>query len=288
MGLLAILMLGAVGARLWYLQIVEGSKFRERAENNRIRIVPKPPVRGNIFDQKGKILATTRLSHVAYLWPRIQQQENWERKISRLAQALGVTEQSILDKVEQVGTYSPTLIRIARNLNAAQITAVAEYRSDLQNAIEIDQEAARYYPNHQTAAHVLGYTGELNREELDRLRSQGYRLGDVKGKMGVESVHESLLRGEWGGYQLEVDGSGRIMKILGQLEAKAGQDITLALDLPTQKAAEAALGDRLGAIVAIDPNTGGIIAMASTPTFDPNIFSAPITNEMWKNLQKKY
>ncbi|MGK7931700.1 MAG: penicillin-binding protein 2 [Microcystaceae cyanobacterium] len=287
MGLLALLMLGAVGARLWYLQIVEGSQFRDRAENNRIRIVPKPPVRGNIFDQKGKVLATTRLSHVAYLWPRIQQQDNWERKVSRLAQALGVTEQSILDKVEQVGTYSPTLIRIARDLNPAQITAVAEYRSDLQNAIEIDQEAVRYYPNNQTAAHVLGYTGELNREELERLRSRGYRLGDVKGKMGVESVHESLLRGEWGGYQLEVDGAGRIMRVLGQLEAKAGQDITLALDIPTQKAAEAALGDRLGAIVAIDPKTGGIIAMASTPTFNPNIFSAPISNETWKNLQKK-
>lgn len=286
-GLLTLLILGAVGLRLWYLQILQGSQFRERAENNRIRIVPKPPVRGNIFDREGKVLATTRLSHVAYLWPRIQQQENWQPKIRRLAQVLGVTEQSILDKVEQVGTYSPTLIRIARNLNPAQITAVAEYRGDLQNAIEIDQEAVRYYPNNETAAHILGYTGELNREELERRKSQGYRLGDVMGKMGVESVHESLLRGEWGGYQLEVDGSGRIMQLLGQLDAKAGQDITLALDLPTQKAAEAALGDRLGAIVALDPNTGGIIAMASTPTFNPNIFSGPITNETWKNLQKK-
>ncbi len=285
--LLSLAIFGGIGVRLGYLQLLEGNEFRERAENNRIRIVPKPPVRGNILDRQGKILATTRLSHVAYLWPRIQLQPDWPAKIKRLSQILGIPEAELRQKVEEAGYNSPTLIRVARNLTPSQITALAEYGSELQNAIEIDQEAIRYYPNKSLAAHVLGYTGELNKEELEERRLQGYRLGDVMGKMGVEYLHESLLRGEWGGQQLEVDGSGRIMQLLGQIEAQAGQNLTLALDLETQKAAETALGNRLGAIVAIDPRTGGIIAMASTPTFDPNIFSGPITADTWKSLQKK-
>lgn len=285
--LITLVLLGGVGARLGYLQLAEGDKYRERAENNRIRIIPKPPVRGNLFDRKGRVLASTRLSHAAYLWPKVQRDPDWQKKLGNLAKALGISEKSIRDRVEAAGYNSPTLIRIARNLNPAQITALAEYGTQLQNAIEIDVETIRYYPNKSLAAHVLGYTGELNAEELEARRPQGYRLGDTVGKMGVESAYEPMLRGEWGGIQLEVDGAGKIMKIIGQKEAKAGKDVTLTLDLDVQQAAEAALGDRLGAIVALDPRDGGVLAMVSNPTFDPNIFSGQITEDTWKSLQKK-
>ena len=283
---ISLLLLGGIASRLAYLQLVQGAIHREKAENNRIRIMPKQPVRGNIFDRKGKVLGTTRLSHSAYLWPMAQRQEDWPEKSSRLAQILGIPQQDIQNRVEKAGYNSPNLIRIARGLTPAQITALEEYREELDD-IEVDIETVRYYPNGKVASHVLGYTGELTPEELEKRKPEGYRMGDVVGKMGVESAFEPQLRGEWGGMQLEVDGAGRVMKILGQKVAKAGQDVTITLDLDVQKVAESALGQRKGGIVALDPRDGSVLAMVSYPGFDPNIFSKRITPEIWQQLQGK-
>ncbi|MDY7015661.1 MAG: penicillin-binding transpeptidase domain-containing protein, partial [Cyanobacteriota bacterium] len=122
-------------------------------------------------------------------------------------------------------------------------------------------------------------------EELKESRDEGYRLGDIVGKMGVEEAYEPSLRGEWGGQQVEVNGAGQVVRVLGQKRAKAGKDLTLTLDLKLQKAAESALGKRKGAVVALNPNNGEVLAMVSYPTFDPNIFSGRITPELWKELQ---
>jgi penicillin-binding protein 2 len=282
----SLVLLGGIGSRLAYLQLLEGQIYREKAENNRIRLVPKPPVRGNLFDRKGKVLATTRLTHAAYLWPMVQTQPDWPEQLDRLSKLLAIPKAEIQEKVKQAGANSPTLIRIARSLTPAQITALEEYRGEIKG-LEVDIETVRSYPNKQLGAHVLGYTGELNAEELAKRRIEGYRMGDIVGKMGVEAAYEKHLRGEWGGLQLEVDGAGKVIRVLGQKIAKAGQDVTLTLDLEVQKAAEAALGDRQGAIVALDPRNGAVLAIASNPTFDPNIFSGQITNDTWKKLNSK-
>ena len=287
MCLISVILLGGIGSRLAYLQLIDGATNREKAEDNRIRIIPKSPVRGNLFDRKGKVLATTRLTHAAYLWPRAQQQPDWPEKLARLSELLDVTPDSIQTRVEQVGAHSPTLIRIARGLTPAQITGLKEYAKDLEGIIEVDIETVRHYPNQSLAAHVLGYTGELNAEQLEKRRSEGYRMGDIVGKMGVEAAFEEQLRGEWGGLQLEVDGSGNVLRLLGQQVAKAGRDVTLTVDIPTQKAAEATIKGKKGAIVAINPQNGAILAMASYPDFDPNIFSRQISNATWKKLQSK-
>ena len=284
--LISLFLFGGIGYRLAYLQLVEGESYRKRAENNRIRIVPKQPVRGNMFDRKGRILATTRLSHSLYLWPRAQKQANWAETLSRLSQLLNIPQEEIQKRVEQAGYHSSTLIRIARSLTPAQITAIEEYISELKD-VEIDVETVRHYPHGDLAAHILGYTGELNPQELKKRKSEGYRMGDIVGKMGAEASFEQQLRGEWGGLMLEVDGAGRAMKLLGQKKAKAGRDVALTLDLEVQKAAEAALNNRKGAIVALDPNNGAVLAMVSYPTFDPNVFSSRITPEIWKKLQGK-
>ncbi len=284
--LISLFLFGGIGYRLAYLQLVEGESYRERAENNRIRIIPKQPVRGNMFDRKGRILATTRLSHSLYLWPRAQKQANWSETLSRLSQLLNIPQEEIQQRVEQAGYHSSTLIRIARSLTPAQITAIEEYISELKD-VEIDVETVRHYPHGDLAAHILGYTGELNPQELKKRKSEGYRMGDIVGKMGAEASFEQQLRGEWGGLMLEVDGAGRAMKLLGQKKAKAGRDVALTLDLEVQKAAEAALNNRKGAIVALDPNNGAVLAMVSYPTFDPNVFSSRITPEIWKKLQGK-
>lgn len=286
MVLISLILLGGIGSRLVYLQLLEGEVYREKAENNRIRIIPKPPVRGNIFDRKGRVLASTRLTHAAYLWPVVIKESNWEDNLRYLSQLLSIPEDNIERKIKQAGYNSPTLIRIARSLNPAQITALEEFKSEL-NGLEVDIESVRNYPNQDLAAHVLGYTGELNAEQLSKRRSEGYRLGDTVGKMGVEAAYEQQLRGEWGGLQLEVDGVGKVVKVLGQKIGKAGKDVTLTLDLDVQKAAESALGQRKGAIVAIDPRDGEVLAMVSYPRFNPNVFSSQITPETWEKWRSQ-
>ena len=283
---ITLLMLGGIGSRLAYLQLIEGTRNRQLAENNRVRLIPKQPERGNIFDRKGKVLASSRLSHAVYLWPRAPKKAEWSATRKRLSQILNMPEVEIQKRLEKAGYNSPTLVRVARNLSPAQITALAEYSNQLKD-VEVYIEPVREYPNAALAAHILGYTGEMNDEELANKRGEGYRLGDVIGQMGVEAAFEKQLRGEWGGQQVEVDGAGRIVRILGEKQAKPGHDVHLTLDLNLQKAAENALGERQGAIVALDPRNGAVLAMVSRPVFDPNIFSTRITPDKWRNLQRK-
>ncbi len=283
---ITLVMFGGIGSRLAYLQLIEGTRNRELADNNRIRLIPKQPERGNIFDRKGRILASSRLSHAVYVWPMAPKKNHWAATRKNLAQILNMPEAEIQKRMDKAGYNSSTLVRVARDLNPAQITALEEYKNALAD-VEVYIEAVRAYPNGQLAAHVLGYTGEMSDQELAKKRNEGYRLGDVIGQMGVEAAYEKELRGEWGGQQVEVDGAGRIIRTLGEKKAKSGQSIHLTLDLELQKAAEKALGDRQGAIVALDPRTGGVLAMVSRPTFDPNIFSKRFTLGVWRSLQKK-
>jgi penicillin-binding protein 2 len=284
MTFISLLLLGGIGSRLTYLQLIEGKRNHQLAEDNRIRIIPRHPVRGTIFDRKGKVLASSRLSHSAFIWPLAQTKETWPTTVKRLSKILNIPEAEIRQKVADAGYSSPTLVRIARGLDAAQITAIEEYGYEL-DGVEVDVEHIRDYPLKNLGAHILGYTGELNAEELKERRKDGYRLGDIVGKMGVEEGLENLLRGEWGGQQVEVNGAGQVVRVLEQKQAKAGKDVTITLDANLQKAAESALGQRKGAVVAIDPNNGAVRAMVSYPTFDPNIFSGRITPQMWEELQ---
>lgn len=283
---ISLILFGAIGWRLGYLQLQQGDFNQQKAEDNRTRIIPKPPVRGSILDRQGKILATNRLSYSAYLWPKAQKQKNWLEIRNLIAQILKIDPQDLQKRVEQVGYNYNSLIPIARNLTPEQITVLEEYQSQLKE-VEIDIGKIRYYPQGKLAAHILGYTGELDAEQLKRRKSQGYRLGDVMGKMGVELAYESQLRGEWGGLKLEVDGAGRIISFLGEEPPKKGKDITLTIDANVQKAAETALGTKRGAIVALNPNNGAVLAMASYPSFDPNIFSSPVTPQIWQELQSQ-
>ncbi len=283
---ISLILFGGIAWRLSYLQLQQGELNQLKAEKNRTRIVPKPPVRGSILDSKGRILATNRLSYSAYLWPKAQKQRDWLANRNIIAQILEINPEDLQQRVEAAGYNYPSLIPIARNLTPAQITAFEEYHSQLK-WVEIDAGKVRDYPQGKLAAHILGYTGELNQEELQQKKSEGYRLGDVMGKMGVESAYEAKLRGKWGGLKLGVDGAGRIVNLLGEEPAKVGQDITLTLDAEIQKAAETALGNRRGAIVALDPNNGAVLAMTSYPSFDPNVFSSPITTEVWQELQSQ-
>ncbi len=284
--IVTVAMLGGIGSRLAYLQLLQGDRNRQLADNNRVRLIPRQPERGNILDRKGRILAGNRLSYAVFLWPISNSQEEWKSIVARLAKLLNIPEKNIHDRLEQAGYSSPVLVRIARGLSPAQITALAEFSQDLKG-VQVQAEAVRNYPYGDLAAHVLGYTGEMNDEDLKAHQDEGYRLGDVIGQMGVESAFEKQLRGEWGGQQVEVDGAGRVLRVLGEKPARAGNDVQLTIDLDIQRAAERALGNRKGAIVAIDPRNGSVLAMVSRPAFDPNLFSTYITDAQWKQLQNK-
>lgn len=283
--LFTLLMTSGIGARLAYLQIIEGPKLRQRAESNRIRMIPKQPERGNIFDRNGKLLATTRYPRSVYLWPMAHTTPSWSVVGPRLSQILDISQEEIEKQLEKAGANSSSLIRIARDLNEAEVTGLKEYENELPN-VEVNTEAVRYYPDGRQLAHILGYTRELTAEQLKKRKSEGYRLGDVIGQMGVEKAYEKKLRGEWGGQQVEVDGAGKPLRVLGEKEAKAGNDLHLTIDLEIQKAAEKALSGRNGAIVALNPNNGEVLAMVSHPTFDPNIFSKQkLSQTDWESVQ---
>ncbi|MEN2383840.1 MAG: penicillin-binding protein 2 [Gloeotrichia echinulata DVL01] len=276
-----------IDARLAYLQIVDGPKLRQRAESNRIRLILKQPERGNIFDRNGKLLASTRYPHSVYLWPMAHTKPSWSVVGRRLSPILNIPQEEMEKKLEQAGANSSSLIRIARDLNEAQLTALKEYETELPD-VQINTEAVRYYPHGRELAHVLGYTRELTAEQLKDKKPEGYRLGDVIGQMGVEKAYEKTLRGEWGGQQVEVDGAGRPIRVLGEKQAQAGNDLHLTIDWDVQQAADKALGKYQGAIVAIDPNNGAVLAMASHPTYDPNIFSKQkLSQKDWETVQGK-
>jgi penicillin-binding protein 2 len=275
----------AVGIRLTYLQVLEGTTYRQRAEKNRVRIVAaKRPTRGNILDRNGKVLASNRLSYSVFVWPAAIKKPTWPDSRKRLSEVLGMDEQEIQEKVSKVKITTPELVRLARDLSSDKIIALKEFSTD-KDGIEVDIENIRDYPHGELASHVLGHTGELTDKELATRRADGYRLTDVIGKMGVESAFENQLRGEWGGRQLEVDGANRVQRDLGQKVTKPGKDLRLTIDLNLQKAAEDALAKRTGSIVAMNPKNGEILAMASYPNFDPNVFSGRIKPEDWKKLQ---
>ncbi|AFZ47557.1 peptidoglycan glycosyltransferase [Cyanobacterium stanieri PCC 7202] len=282
--LVSLFLFGGIASRLAYLQIIQGQEFAQKATSNRTKIIPQAPVRGNLFDRQGRILASTRLSHSAYLLPRIQIQPNWEEVKVELATILNIPPEELQEKLKGENLDSPTLVKVGSNLTPQQITAIEENRQVLGD-VELNIDSIRHYPNNRIASHVLGYTREIDAQELEQLRSEGYRLGDVIGKMGVEAGLENKLRGEWGGIVLETDGAGRVVRRVGMQEAVSGQDIQLTLDLELQKVAEEALGARRGAVVALDPNTGAVLAMVSYPGFDPNIFSDRITDEIWREVQ---
>ncbi|NJM98885.1 MAG: penicillin-binding protein 2 [Phormidesmis sp. RL_2_1] len=285
--LLSLVMIGGIGSRLAYLQLVQGERNRELAEENRILLLPRRPARGTIFDRNGEILVGSRLSHSVSIWPIAlpKEEAKQEQVIARLAQILDVPVGEIKERMALTSYNLNKAVPISRGLSSAQTTALAEYAHELPG-VRVEAEAVRNYPRGDLAAHVLGYTGELNETELEELKEQNYRLGDVIGKMGLEMALEPTLRGQWGGQQVEVDSSGQVLRIIGEKPSVSGQDVRITLDFELQQAAEKALGDKIGAIVAIDPRDGAVRAMVSRPTFDPNIFSTRITQAQWDQITK--
>ncbi len=276
---LVVVLGGAITARLAWLQLLHGSENRAMADENRIRLVPRPPVRGRLLDRQGRVLASSRLSYNLYIQPRLVSEEAWPGLRDRLARLLSLPADRLEEARRQGAPPGDYRITLATGLRPEQVLRFREQAAGLEGA-EVDVNVLRHYPHGSLAAHVLGYTAPITEEEYDDLRDRGYRIRDRIGRIGVEAAYENHLRGKWGGQMLEVNALGQVQRSLGEKPSQAGRDLRLTLDLDLQRAAEKALeGKRGGAVVALDPRTGAVLAMASRPSFDPNIFSRPVMTQ---------
>jgi len=285
--LVVLLFSGAIAARLAWLQLLHGPEYRAMADENRIRLIPRDPVRGRLLDRNGRVLATNRLTYQLYLQPRLVEERDWPALRDRLSRLL-VIPAGQLDQQWRQGQRNPDAFRIhlAGPLTPVQVLRFRE-QAGLMPGAEVAADVLRSYPGGRLASHLMGYTSSITEEEYRRLRDKGYRLSDRIGRSGLEKTFESTLRGEWGGQQLEVDAAGQVQRVLGDKPAKAGRDLRLTIDLELQRAAEMALDTvAKGAIVAMDPRTGAIRAMASRPNFDPNIFAEGPTTAQWNDLNR--
>ena len=268
--------------RLAELQLVQGAYNRQRAENNRIRPVSVPATRGQILDRSGQIFAANRVSRSVYLWPKERSAKEWQEIATTLGPIVKLPAAEIIKKIDGVGYRSALPVRITKDIDVGTFVALGEQANTLRG-VEIRVESSRDNPHQQLAAHLLGYVGEAS---LDQLKANpAYPMGMIVGQMGVEKLVNSTLEGVWGNRLIEVNAKGEEIQDLGVKDPIPGKPVQLTLDLDMQKTAEKALGDRLGAVVAIDVKTGALLTMASWPTFDPNIFTRKVSQEEWERLQ---
>ncbi|MGD1938886.1 MAG: penicillin-binding protein 2 [Cyanophyceae cyanobacterium] len=292
MVLASLLIFGGLAQRLYYLQLVKGETFSEKADDNRIQTVPQVPSRGNMFDRNGDLLAASQLSNTVSIWRTAVNGPNWLTLRRILSDVLDLKEEEIQERVDRVEYESRFLITLANNVPPVQVTNLLEQTSEF-GGIEVSRRSTRSYPQGELAAQTIGYIGEISQEELDKardegsLRRTGYRYGDIVGKTGLERALEQRLRGKTGRQRVEINGQGELLEVLEERPPVPGEDLTLTLDINLQRAAEKALGSRLGAVVALNPNNGEVYAIASQPTFDPNIFTRRVDEETWQNVQAK-
>lgn len=275
-GLLAILAI-----RLWQIQIVQGDYFMRLSEENRVRVTPIPAPRGVIMDQRGRPLAVNRPAFTVALLPKELRHPAQEVRV--VARLLGMDPAEITRRLAATQDRPSAPVRLRWDVPKQVVAALEESALDLPGVL-VEVDPVREYLYRDLAAHLLGYVGEINEAELRTLRGQGYELGDLIGKDGIERTYDRYLRGHDGENQAEVDAQGRIVRTIGTIPAKPGNAVVLGLDLDVQRAAEDGLGNRLGAVIAIDAHTGAILALVSHPAFDPNLFAGGITPAAWTGL----
>ncbi len=270
-------------ARLWYLQIAIGKTLLVESETNRTRLVKVRAPRGMILDRKGRVLATSRPQFVVMAIPETLQANPRAMKI--LCTTLGITKDELqaIFKRERAAKLAP--VRVAIDVPLDVVAKLMERRPILPG-VSVEQDQLRSYPDGSLCVHVLGYIGEVNKEQLDALRTKGMKLnpGDYVGKSGIEKQYEGILHGVDGGREIEVDARGRTRRILGVREPIPGSTLVLTIDKDLQIAAARALEGKTGAVVAVDPRSGEVLAMVSKPDFDPNIFVKKVKKADWDRI----
>lgn len=267
-------------ARLWYLQEVQSDQLLDQSESNRLRFVPVAAPRGAILDRNGKVLVSNTPSFSVSVIP--QDVKNKDQLVGNLAHFLNLDPHEIQEKWrkgEGRAKYYPLVV--ASGITRDQMEFLEENRLSL-SGVNIEMKPIRAYTNGSLAAHLLGYLGEISEGELVSDRFREYNAGDYIGKSGIERAWESYLHGSDGGRQIEVDARGRFLRNVEESESAVGNTVVLTVDLDLQKVAEEALAERAGAAVAVDVNSGEVLAFASSPDYDPTLFSGRMPPDKWK------
>ena len=279
---LVALILAVLLAGLWRLQVLNSESFRSLAEANRVRKVPILAPRGKLFDREGRLLVDNYPSVSCYLLR--EQVKDLDADLPLISKGLHIPVEQIQATIRHfqiAPKYQP--IPLKQDITPDEQAFIAAHRDELPELETLDEQR-RLYPSDGFAAHLIGYVGEVSEQMLDDSRYAFYSPGDVVGRSGVEQTYDALLRGKDGSRDVIVNSHGKELGHLGQELAIPGKDLRLTIDLDIQMAAEKVLEGKIGAIVAMDPHTGEILAMASRPTFDPNQFSVRLTKNYWNEI----
>lgn len=269
--------------RLVQLQVLEYQQYRTRSDENRIQVQPIAPPRGLIFDRNGELLADNRpVFTLSIVSERVK---DMDALLAELGALVDITDRELEGFEERMSRprrpFEAVPLKVV--LSEAEIAALAVNRFRLPG-VEVQDKLVRHYPLGPLMAHVVGSVRRVNEEDLRTLDPVSYAGSDFVGKRGVELFYERSLHGEVGYRQAEIDARGRVRSVLHIQPPVAGRNITLELDTDLQISAQAALGERRGAVVAIDPRSGGILAMVSSPGYDPNLFVTGMTTEQYASL----
>jgi penicillin-binding protein 2 len=275
--IIAFVLLAILGARLYYLQLVKGEYYAEKAENQRIRKIPIPAPRGAIFDRNGKLLVDSRPTYNVTLAREPIKTIDVMQRLDDYAQGLKVDRQYLVERLNLIKKQPgfETMV-IKENATLEDIAWVEAHNLEFPE-LHVELQPQRHYPYGEKLAHALGYVGEISPKQLERPEyiEKGFKPGDIIGKAGLEYTYDQFLRGVPGYKKVLVDSRGRVQAELEVVQPQAGQDMISSIDIDLQLAAEQALANSVtkrGTIIAMDPRNGEILAMASLPSFDPNVF----------------
>ncbi|EJC62898.1 penicillin-binding protein 2 [Alcaligenes ammonioxydans] len=284
---LACVLLGVLGVRLWYLQVVRYEGFAARADQNRIAVIPITPRRGEILDRNGEVLARNYRDYTLSVVPA-SLTEPVDDMLDRVGELVALSPRDrrrFKQGVAQNSRYSEILLR--NNLSDDEAAWFAAHAFKFPG-VNLQARWVREYPQGEVAAHVLGYVGRISEADQQRLEETGqtgnYRGTQVIGKKGIEKTWEKTLHGRTGIEEVEVAASGRPVRTLSRVDPVPGASLRLSLDIGLQKMAEGLFAGRRGALVAIEPSTGEVLAFVSAPSFDPNLFIDGIDVENWRKL----
>src|ERR1700687_451016 len=281
---LILVLLAVLSIRLYVLQIINGPHYAGIAENQRIRLLPIPAPRGVIFDRNGRVLVDSRPIYSIILSREDTKSIDRNTLVKPLSQGLNLDPGMLRERFDQVNKQPAfESILIKEGATQAEIAWVDAHQLEFP-ALRVEQTPQRRYPPNGMLAHVLGYVGEVSPDQLKQqeFRDKGFKPGDLIGQDGLEAVYDEYLRGRDGYRKVIVDSRGHIQNEVERIEPQSGQDIVTTVDLDLQQAAEERLRKSpqgRGVIIAMDPNNGEIFALASAPTFDPNLFSRRITTK---------
>ncbi len=274
---------GVLFLRLWFLQLVQGEDLRQRSEHNRIRQLDLPPWRGMILDRRGQLLVGNRPSYELVVV--LEDVTDPAQLARRLAAILKLDAPQVAAQLNHGRAAGLSQVRVRGDLSWDELTLVETYQPELPGAM-IQIQSKREYRSKGQAAHVLGYLGEITDVQLKSGKFTNYKMGDYLGRCGVELAWETYLRGQRGYRRVEVDAYGRELGQLDRIFPTPGANVYLTLDDKLQQEAEACLEGKMGAIVALDPRSGKILAMASSPTFSQEAFERGLSAQEWQKLSR--